>query len=179
MKGAVYALLGLPENASTEDVEKAATAAKPVLELGKKALDMTGAPGAEEAKGTLTAWKAGAAEANQLRAEAAEQQKQRDAQEREMLYTQIAQREPPGSVWNGGDKTKGAQPWLAEMSLPALQSYVASRPQTPALRATEEGKLGEREPTEEEVKAHMKREGIKNEGIARADLKRRAAEGTL
>lgn len=171
MKGAVYALLGLPDNASAEDVEKAATAAKAVFDLGKKTLEITAAPGAEEAKGTLAAWKLGAAEANQLRVDAAEQQKQRDAQERDALYTQIAQREPPGSVWNGGDKGKGAQPWLAEMSLSALRSYVASRPQTPALRATEEEKQSAAEPTDAEVEAFAKQYGV-SKFIARAEVAR-------
>ncbi len=171
-----YSLLGLPATASAEEVDKAALAAKPLLDLGRKALEMTGAPGTEEAKGTLAAWKTSAGEAAQLRADAAATQAEKDQQERDGLYVQIAQREPPGSVWNGGDKTKGAQPWLAEMSLPALRSYVASRPQTPALRPLENDKSSVVEPTDEEVKAYAKANGIKNEGIARAELRARRAK---
>ena len=99
MAKAINALLGLPDDASAEDIEKAATAKRPILELGAKALELTGAPSAEAAKGHLVVWQQSAAEVATLRAKAAEENAARETAERNGLYVEVAKKMGPAAVW--------------------------------------------------------------------------------
>jgi ClpP class serine protease len=180
----VYSLLGLPATATVEEVNRAAASAAPLLELGRAALDATGEKEPVAAKGALKAMAEDAAEAATLRATVAANAAKAEKEERHGLLVKLAQVEPPALVWADTNATsKGPVPELAEMSTPALRSYVerrTNRPQPPATKVlTGATKTTTREPTDDEVKAHMKCEGIKNEGVARADLKVRMAEGMV
>lgn len=177
----VYALLGLPATASAEDVDKAAAAAAPVLELGRAALKETGETDPQAANGALKAMAKDARETSTLRASLEANAAKADQEERIALLVALAQVEPPSHVWQDGDKAKGPVLELAEMKTPALRAYVERRTKSPKPAATQQLSSGNgaasREPTDEEVKAHMRRENIKNEGVARADLRRTYAEG--
>lgn len=166
--------LGLDPKASAEDITKAAAEAKPLLDLGRKAHSLTGEKSAEASAGVLVAWKQDAADAATLRASQAKAAADADATKRHGLLVQLAQVQAPALVWK--DPTNlaaGPVQEYAEMSTTALEAYVSRRSNAgvpealrPSVGATSA------EPTDEEVKAHMRRENIKNEGIARADLRR-------
>jgi ClpP class serine protease len=175
----VAALLGLADDASPEDVAKAAAEAKPLLALGRVALGMTSEATAEGARGVLVAWKKDAAEAVTLRADALVSLKATDATERHELLVKLAQVEPPSHVWADPAKTAaGPVTELAEMSTAALRSYVNRRTSSsmpPALRPAVAANAAE--PSEAEIKAYAKKHGIKNLEIAKAALV--AAERTI
>jgi len=170
----LFALLGLAANASAEEVSKATAEAQALLSLGRAALELTGEANAEAAKGVVIAWKKDAADAAQLRAEAATAAKESDAKERTSLFVALAQVEPPAHVWaDTNNLAAGAVHELAEMSTPALRAYVGRRSKVaaPAAMRQSETNASATEPSDAEVIAHMKREGIKHEAVARADLR--------
>jgi hypothetical protein len=170
----LFALLGLAANASSEDVSKATAEAQALLSLGRAALELTGEANTEAAKGVVVSWKKDAADAVQLRADAATAVKESDAKERTSLFVALAQVEPPAHVWaDTSDLSKGAVHELAEMSTPALRAYVGRRTKVaaPAAMRQVETNASATEPSDAEVIAHMKREGIKHEAVARADLR--------
>jgi len=167
--------LGLPVSASAEEIAKAAAEAKPLLELGRKAQALTGEHTAEAAAGVLVAWKQDSAEASNLRAVAAQNAAAAEATKRHGLLVQLAQVQAPALVWKDPSNTAlGAVQEYAEMSTGALEAYVARRAShgpPVALRASEKAEASV-EPNDDEVKAHMRREGMKNEAIARAHLRK-------
>ncbi len=165
------AFLGLAANASKEDVDKAAGDSKPLLELGRHALQTTGESNAESAKGVLVAWKKDAAEVGTMRSTLAKNDRDADTKERFSLLVQLAQVEAPALVWvDPKNHTAGPVPELAEMSTTALRSYVGRRSNKavpPALRTSEEAKSGE--PTEADIQAYAKAHNV-SPFIARAAL---------
>ena len=166
--------LGLPTSASAEDINKAAAEAKPLLELGRKAHALTGEKSADASAGVLAAWKQDAADAATLRAAAAQSAANADAQKRHDLLVKLAQVQAPALVWKEpGNPSAGPVQEYADMSTASLEAYVSRRANgsLPEALRTSVAANGA-EPTDEEVKAHMRRENIKNEGIARADLRR-------
>jgi ClpP class serine protease len=171
--------LGLDPKASAEEIKTAADEAKPLLGLGRKALVLTGEPNADAASGVLVAWKKDAGEAATFRANAAQMAKDNDAKERHQLLIALAQVEPPSHVWaDTRDLSKGPVPELAEMSTPALRSYVDRRTKAPKPVATRQVDASNaNEPTEAEIKAYAKAHGIKNLEIARQALVAQYAEG--
>lgn len=178
----VYVLLGLPEGAKAEDVDKAAAEAKPLLDLGRAALEETGEKDAQAARGALKAMSRDAKDVAQLRAAQQANAAEADKKERHTLLVALAQVEPPALVWKDASaKTLEPHAELAEMATPALRAYVERRTKTPAPVATKTlsgANANSAEPNEEEIKAYAKKNGIKNEGIARAELRAsRSLEG--
>jgi len=171
--------LGLDPKASAEEVQKAADEAKPLLELGRKTLQMTGETSAEAASGVVAAWKKDAAETASMRATLKQNERNAEASERHSLLVQLAQVELPSHVWKDAtNQSAGPVEELAEMSTGALRAYVgrrSSKAVPPALRASEEAKSGE--VTEAEIKAYAKANGIKNLEIAKQALLTASAEG--
>lgn len=178
----VYVLLGLSPDAKAEDVDKAAAEAKPLLDLGRATLEETGEKDPHAARGALKAMSQDAKDAAQLRAEQKASAADADKKERHSLLVALAQVEPPALVWKDpAAKTLEPNEELAEMSTPALRAYVGRRTKTPAPAATKllsGAKTSTAEPTDQEVTAYAKKNGIKNEGIARAELRAsRSLEG--
>lgn len=175
----VYSLLGLPATASAEDVDKAAAAAAPLVELGRSALAATGESDASAAAGALEAMRKDAEEAKALRRELAAGKANAEQNERNTLLVRLAQVEPPVDVWNGGQKERGPILFLAEMGTPALRAYVKCREERAAMGATKaltETNVEAAEPTEAEIKAYAARFRV-SDFIARTELLRVAKGG--
>ncbi|MBK9263049.1 MAG: S49 family peptidase [Polyangiaceae bacterium] len=174
------AFLGLAADASTEDIKRASAEAKPVLTLGRNALQLTGEKSPDAAAGILVAWKQDSAEAATLRAERLAEQKAAEANERQQLLAQLAQVEPPALVWKEpGNPKAGPVQEYAEMSTGALRAYVGRRTKStvpaalrPAIPVAANG-----EPSEADVAAYAKENNV-TPFVARAALRQLAQKAT-
>lgn len=181
----VKALLGLPDTASEEDVKKAAQEAKPVLALGRVALSVSGESDPERAGGVLLALAADASDAKKLRADAQNAAAAKLVADRNAALDALLSIEPPAAVFVGGERKNGESRWVSEMTTGGILAYCENRKALgghPAMKARTEGALDNEsnEPTEVEVKAYAKNNGLKNLEMARVALKetrKRSAQG--
>jgi len=146
-KSLITSLLGLAENATTEQTESAIAAHRALVGLGKEAMRITGQTDPDAAKGVLLAQAESAKKLPEVQSQLSSLQAAHDAAERVKLCEEGVRRGIPAALlWKDGDKAKGVSEWAGPIaqnangepvgqSLAQLRGYVHAH-QTSAVITT-------------------------------------------
>jgi hypothetical protein len=124
---ALAAAIGVSEQASADEVERALDASAPLIEAGRAALQRTGETSLAAVVGTIDAWRTDAAATKDLRAQVARMTTAVESQERvAALEDGVKSRKlTPGAAWKNGDKAQGPDDHFLAQSPAQIRTLVA------------------------------------------------------
>lgn len=144
-KSMITNLLGLAEDATTEQTESAIAQHRAFVGLGKEALRVTGQTEPDAAKGVLLAHAEAAKKLPEVQSQLSALQATHDAAERVKLCEEAVRRGVPATlVWKNGDKAQGVSEWAGPIaqnangeavgqSLAQLRGYVNAHQASPLI----------------------------------------------